>query len=181
LQLLTALKASSNSEEKYSVVPIWVFRNLLTPPNCGSFSEKQTENYCASVSGIIHIFLHIFPGLPEIYGAKIPSHSQSQTFLLFHAGRREYQHNKPAPDSPFLCIFISDLYCCRRTIDTDYVKSLTCQVYSKLPAPQPRSMVLQGHTFHFEPAQQANPGVSRYSMEFYQAVLSGKAQKTHSY
>jgi|SRR5665647_989938 len=91
LQLLTALKASSNSEEKYSVVPIWVFRNLLTPPNCGSFSEKQTENYCASVSGIIHIFLHIFPGLPEIYGAKIPSHSQSQTFLLFHAGRREYQ------------------------------------------------------------------------------------------
>jgi hypothetical protein len=42
-------------------------------------------------------------------------------------------------------------------------------------------MVLQGHTFHFESAQQENPGVSRYSMEFYQAVLSGKAQKTHSY
>jgi hypothetical protein len=36
-------------------------------------------------------------------------------------------------------------------------------------------MVLQGQTFHFEPAQKANPVVSRYSMEFYQTVLSGKA------
>src|SRR5665647_3721595 len=181
LQLLTALKASSNSEEKYSVVPIWVFRNLLTPPNCGSFSEKQTENYCATVSGIIHIFLHIFPVFRKYMVQKFPVIAKVKRFFYFMQVVEEISDNKPAPDSPFLCIFISDLYCCRRTIDTDYVKSLTCQVYSKLPAPQPRSMVLQGHTFHFEPAQQANPGVSRYSMEFYQAVLSGKAQKTHSY
>ncbi|HII01492.1 TPA: hypothetical protein HA351_07540 [Methanosarcinaceae archaeon] len=37
----------SDSEEKYSVVPSFVFRNLPASPNCGSFSEKQTEKYSA--------------------------------------------------------------------------------------------------------------------------------------
>ncbi len=37
----------SDSEEKYRVVPSFVFRNLPPSPNCGSFSEKQTEKYSA--------------------------------------------------------------------------------------------------------------------------------------
>jgi hypothetical protein len=37
----------SASEEKYSVVPSFVVRNLPASSNCGSFSEKQTEKYGA--------------------------------------------------------------------------------------------------------------------------------------
>jgi hypothetical protein len=126
----------------------------------------------------LYTFFYIFfPVFRKYMVQKFPVIAKVKRFFYFMQVAEEISDNKPAPDSPFLCIFSSDLYCCRRTIDTDYVKSLTCQVYSKLPAPQPRSMVLQGHTFHFESAQQENPGVSRYSMEFYQAYFLVKHKK----
>lgn len=101
------------------------------------------------VPGIIHIFYIFFPVFRKYMVQKFPVIAKVKRLFYFMQVAEEISDNKPAPDSPFLCIFSSDLYCCRRTIDTDYLKSLVCQVYSKLPAPQPRSMVLQGRTFPF--------------------------------
>src|SRR5208337_1104923 len=41
---------------------------------------------------------------------------------------KEISDNKPAPDSPFFCMFSGDGYRCRRTVDTGHLKPKTCQV-----------------------------------------------------
>jgi len=147
------------------------------PPNCGSFSEKQTENYCAPGFRNYTHFLHIFPGLPEIYGAKISSHSQSQTSLLLHADRREISDNK-LHLTPFFCAFSVAIFIAVGELSTPITSNPWSARYIASCRRRNRDQwSCRDGLFHFEPAQKANPGVPRYFREFYQAVLSGEAQK----
>jgi hypothetical protein len=73
----------------------------------------------------LYTFFYIFfPVFRKYMVQKFPVIAKVKRFFYFMQVVEDISDNKPAPDSPFLCIFSSDLYCCRRTIDTDYVKSL---------------------------------------------------------
>ena len=65
---------------------IYPHRQIVDPSQ-----KNRLRGILLLVSEYYTHFVHIFPGLLEIYGAKNPSRSQNQMSLLLHVGHLEDQ------------------------------------------------------------------------------------------
>jgi hypothetical protein len=104
LQLLTALKASSNSEEKYSVVPIWVFRNLPTPQTVDPSQKNRRKITVLRFQELYTFFYRFFPVFRKYMVQKFPVIAKVKHLFYFMQVVEEISDNKPHL-TPFFCAF----------------------------------------------------------------------------